>query len=355
MNYRKSQSRVVVWSVLVIISIASCGRDRTEVYDTKNNPDNYPDMAVDLIAKIESGDLTGAENITGAFGDLYTEHPELLDHSKWTRVIERLGMRFNEIADSLVEQGLAHYGDAAEYYQLSTFARPGDSTVRFRAALFDCWYRAEHASQLNLTPLVVNPTIEWPKAVEITRYFALSDTLSLEFFRTLLAQPVRERLEAAGQLDMEVVGALSPADRALVSFAGIVKELPSDVEATFARSATETQVDLIAQRVYQLGTDSYAAEAYFVARTEAPTWLTGLLVMTGADSGKTVFAIPPVEPTACWKKDKITACRQEFKFEAVAAGASIGLVDASHDPPLPYPINETQDTLYPVAAESIIP
>ena len=90
-------------SIALLTGIVASGcssSDDGPVYDTRTNPYQLPEMAVNLLDSLEHDQLVGLDAVTTAFGDLYSEHSELLDRTDWKKVIEKLGGMFKRKADS---------------------------------------------------------------------------------------------------------------------------------------------------------------------------------------------------------------------------------------------------------------
>ena len=71
-------------TILILMAAAGCGYDPQEPpYDTAANPENFPELAISLLDRIQDGRLRGFEPITNAFGDLYSSHGILLSFSSY--------------------------------------------------------------------------------------------------------------------------------------------------------------------------------------------------------------------------------------------------------------------------------
>ena len=207
---------------LLIIGLLGCGQvEEHAIYDTDDNPNDFPTPAIDLLVGLENGQLSSAEAITTSFGDLYTEHSELLDNVEWKAVIDRLGGRFAQIADSLKTLGVGAYASAGEYYQLASFARPDDPTFRRQAALFNTWLTGLQDGRIDLSTVAGETPPELTDLVDIIRYFLEADATHREFYQTFLAEPMKHLADHDDLLDAGALEQLSPADRELLSTAGL--------------------------------------------------------------------------------------------------------------------------------------
>ena len=208
---------------LLIVGLLGCGQvEEHAIYDTANNPNEFPTAAIGLLVNLENGQLANTETITTAFGDLYTRHSELLDDEDWKMVIERLGGQFGQTADSLKALGAGAYTSAGEYYQLASFARPDEPTFRRQAALFATWLTGLQDSLIDLSAITGDTTPEFDDLVDITRYFLESDATHREFYQTYLTAPMKNLADAGNLLTGEALEQLSPADRELLITADLM-------------------------------------------------------------------------------------------------------------------------------------
>ena len=327
----------------VALCLAACGGGEQRVYDVDSNPDNYPELAIDLLRDVEAGELDGAAAITEEFGELYTEHPELLDHAKWTRVIERLGTRFETRADSLVAAGLANFTKAADYYQLASFARPTDRPLRHRARQFDTWARADVASEIDLSPLKDTTTSDLAAILDAVRYFALADQLHFQMLDQHIVKPLRDHLRSTGRLSNEVLAELSPVDRALASCCGLVDDAPESLT-----SFGDPTVELLGARVRQLDTVWYAAEAYVRPLVEPTTPMEVVLELRSSGETGGAGALTIVDPESAWTRDRIMAVRGVFQFEGEVDEARLGVFEGAGDTVLQIPRVDDEDGFYPI-------
>ena len=210
---------------LLITVLLGCGQvDEQSVYDIADNPDQFPAAAIGLLVNLENGQFVGSEAITYAFGNLYTQHSELLDNQDWKVVIERLGGRFGQTADSLKDHGVGSYTDAAEYYQLGSFARPDDPNLRKQAALFATWLTGVQDTAVNLSFLTGTNAPALADIVSASRYFLEADPLHREFFEAYLSEAVKVSAGTHDLVRPEALAQLTPTDRTLLVAAGLIDE-----------------------------------------------------------------------------------------------------------------------------------
>jgi len=311
------------------ILIVGCSQKQDQaVYDTDRNPDNFPPQAVEILRNIENGTLTGGEAITEAFGDLFTQHSELLDREEWKAVVERLGVWFEKTADSLVGQGMASFGVAAEYYQLGSFARPDDTALGHDAALFACWPAARDALPEKVQALQ-NGRYGLDEVLSITRYFMLADTVREQFFETYLSGEIRKTMAESDLLGTNPSSQLGSADRALLAYAGLTEESELAKLTTFAPPA----IDLIGARVARLDSTEYRLELYFLPREVVRRELKIYLHLESTDRGATPLEIIPREPTTTWAPGRIVALSRTIHYPARLEKVAVGLADFATSPP----------------------
>jgi len=320
---------------IVFLIVSGCGFNTDEpVYDTASNPDGFPPMALTMLEDIQSGQLRGFDAIAGAFGDLYTEHTDLLDSQPWRLVIDRLGSKFSYTADSLRELGIASYREAAEYYQLASFARPQDKQLYERALTFETWRNAFDNAAINLASIVGDGDPQLVEYLAVARYFLFGGESHREFYEANLRLPFRERLKATNQLTSDKLADLDPADRCLVSYLNLTKE---PVEFNLA-SYEDPSIDLAACRVTQIDSTSFIAEAYIRPREAVSGDFTVALRMSVPDSittaenlsfNRSQLQLRPEEPTSEWKAGSILAAARQFDYPVVPCSLQVSMIDRS--------------------------
>ena len=330
----------------LVALVGGCSRKSGEIYDTTANPQNFPEAAVALVDSIQTGTLMGGPAITDAFGRLYTDHSELLDQAAWSEVVTRMGDRFKEIGDSLVTVGIPDYTMAADYYQLASFALPYDPDIQQKSTHFQTWVNASGSPRVDVGPLVDGST-DIHEVLKAMRPFALISTQSYKFLRAYLTEPLKKRLEAAGQLEPSVIESLVPVDQALAAFCGLTTKPPSTVVARFIGPT----IDVVACRVMRTGDSAYAAEAYFIPQMDEPRRLSfGLTLLTADSSLIPVELFAPV-PRNEWKKGELAAVGREFHFAPKLVGIGLGLVDATEEPSRLVDVEGRDDAAWPLEIE----
>jgi len=306
--------------ILTVALMSGCGsREDAPIYDTAANPDGFPSAAVEIVRSIEDGTLIGGEAVMNAFGNLYTQHSELLDNDKWKGLIDRLGIRFSKTADSLAQLGVGSYTLAAEYYQLGSFARPGDSTLREKASEFGCWLTPDENVKASFDALA-NSDYGLDHILRVTRYFVLGDSSHQQFFRSHVHDAFQRRIESANLLAQDEYGRLGSADRAVLAYADLAEASALNKLTTFAPPA----IDLVAARVSPLDSAEYRLELYFVPRVGIGEKLQVHLGVQSSEYGTATVNIVPKTPTTEWRQNQIAVISRKIhcpgKLEAVAVG-----------------------------------
>ncbi|MEW5795931.1 MAG: hypothetical protein AB1772_06175 [Candidatus Zixiibacteriota bacterium] len=335
--------------VLAVLCI-SCSREKTQaVYNTDQNPDQFPAQAVVIIDRIESGEMTGSAAITEAFGDLYTQHSELLDNVEWKKVIDRLGNWFEILADSLAGLGPPSFSRAAEYYQLSSFGRPEDTLRRRQAALYGCWSAATNDRNVDLTHLS-RGNYSLGDVLTAARYFLFRDTLNQQFFTTALIPRVQKQLAAAGALAPEATSQLPRADRGLLALAG----LGEIAELGKLKSFPALGIDLIAARVAQKDSATCRAEFYFLPHQSLTDSVQIYLRVDSEELGSTLLTFSPQPATTTWLPGQLVPVAWQFSHPARITQAAVGLCDFAAPRPNFFRPEGFQRDLLPLEAADIV-
>ncbi len=208
----------------ILLFLSGCGSvDDGSIYDTTANPDGFPTMALAVIEGVRDGKLADYKSVTTAFGDLYTENPDLLDQLEWNDVIQRIGDVFRFRADSLAKTGVEGFTGTAEFYQLALLGNPEDKVLQHESNLFAAWLTAEANASIPLAPLLNEDSLTLGDAIIVAGHVLTSGENGQEFFDDRLKQPIIDRLIARDQLASEVVDALSPVERDLATRAGLIR------------------------------------------------------------------------------------------------------------------------------------
>lgn len=330
---RSRKSITYLGIIIILVNLAGCGYNPEKpVYDTKANPEGFPQTACALLERIESRRLTDFESITNAFARLYGENPSLLDNDGWHKVISRLGAKFRYFGDQESEKGIEHYRRAAGYYDLAAFARPDDLSALKQSRLFSAWQQGIVDSIVETTGLDAlqsNPASLCDR-IDFVKQFTFGDSLHREFARRylvhrLLGRPGQD--EAAAD---SVINSLTTVDRAFLSYLGLADVPFDDPVAQFADSA----VDLIAYQLVRLGEHDYRAELYFVPRKRISIDYTIALWLDIDDSthtervagsGHFTFDLYPDEPTSQWEVNEVAAVGRLFTFQDTVTEMDVGL------------------------------
>ena len=338
--------RLSLFTLISIPLLIACGQEKSHaVYDTDNNPDNFPPQAVEVISRIESGALVGAEAITQAFGDLLTEHGDLLDRPEWRKAVDNMGGLFRRVADSLAAQGVGSYSLAAEYYQLGLLARPEDSTVRRLSGMFEFWQRARQAESDLVNPLD-SGSVE--TALAVARRFMWGDTLSQQFFLEYLGPEVSKRVDTTAYFIRQLLPVLPPADRALLSFAGLIKTAGLVPLTTFS----PPRIDLIGARVTQYDSSSYRAELYF--RPAEPVTAQLLVHLSLGTSYGSAWAVDFAPPMSAWRPGQCVPAVWTFEGPARFYSAEVGLSSAAGPLPVLLDQGNSQRELFLLSDSALI-
>jgi hypothetical protein len=321
--------------VTLIIIVSGCGLNSEEpVYDTASNPDGFPAMAISLLENIESGELRGFDAIAGGFGDLYTEHTDLLDSEPWRAVVDRLGSKFGYIADTLREQGIEFYRDAAEYYQLASFARPQDKQLYHRAATFETWRRAFESDAIDVASVVDGTKPDLETYLAVARFFAFGDEAHRAFFDEDLRVILHDRLRKADQLTPAKIAELDAIDHCLAVHLGLTQEPIEQRLAAFA----DPSIDLAACRITQVDTTSFIAEAYIVPREQVTGELTVAIRMSLSDTlgpsmnpklNYSQLQLRPEIPSSEWELGGLVTAARQFDYPGAPASLQVSIIDHS--------------------------
>ncbi len=313
--------------ILLLIGLLGCGQvEDDRVYDTDANPDQFPQMAIRLLENVEADRLIGAAAITDAFGELFTEHSDLLDREDWKAVIDRLGLRFGHMADSLKSLGFGSYGLAAEYYQLGAFARPQDTALSGRAKLFACWPPAIDNKFVDLASLTGDapPTTEaW---LNITRYFALGDSFQRQFYRSELQSSVKDGFDPSAS------GQLPTADRALLIATGLLEDGGLETLASF----TGAPIDLVACQIRQFDSSTYRAELFLRPTGEIESELQARVHLEFADKERLVVYFTSLPPVDQWTANQLLAGSAVFEAAEGPARMWVSLYDLAENEYVPF-------------------
>ena len=243
--------------VIGVFFVIGCGYDPEKpVYDTSANPDGFPEDACQLLDRVEAGQLATFDLITEAFADLYLDHQELLENRKWHDVIGRLGSKFTHRADELTGRGVNYYSQAAGFYSLASFARPGDREAEKKSALFATWERTVKTLGAGEMALLRNASLA--DRLGFLRHFVFGDEDQRRFAAQYLTSQLIDPLLTGDQTSKLALRTLSKSDKAFLEF------LPRPRETQFEPVArwNDPDLELIAYNVTRLDTNLVRAEIY---------------------------------------------------------------------------------------------
>lgn len=341
-SYRSTPTAALFASLTTLLIslmlLTGCGINPDEpVYDTVNNPDNFPDQAVSLVANIQSGQLGESDAIIDAFSDLYSENPGLLGHNEWKEVVLKLGIKLRHKADQLAKEGLVGYSKAAGLYQVAAFARPHDPRVLAMDKLFSRWQgeasdslislgRAERSSRTDLGIIVAE--------IEQLKRFQFADSLSTEFARLYLHNLLFEPFTSDRTRADAIFDNLSRPEKAFLHSIG-VSDRP--LETSIGRF-DQPKIDLVAVDLIKLTGSEYRAEVYFLPRESISDDLTVAFWVDSHDTlpgGQAASAnyfpydINPVEASSKWPTDQVSVAYRKFSFDWPISAVSVGLYSQS--------------------------
>lgn len=319
--------RTVSLVCLIAIFSLGCSSDQpAEIYDTKANPLNFPEQAVQLLEDVESEKLVTLEEISEAFADLYTSNSALLDNDQWRDIIDRLGVRLGTKANQLVKQGLEGYVRAADYFALAAFARPDDAALGEMREMF--------TPMMLLAPSLSDPAF-WggqslkAKIAILQRFYAFGAD-GRRFADNFLA----ERLITPA--DLAAASGLTTADRAFLAVAGL-REMDSD---TALLKFENPRLSLVAFNFNPIDTNMYQAEFYFSIkeRPESDLTLAFRLVSpepageSGASDRVAPYDFDPVPSSKNWMPGSMVMASRTIHYPETVKEVTFGLVDRNSNP-----------------------
>lgn len=318
---------------LTLCLLAGCGYSPEKpAYDTAANPKGFPAAALDLINKVESGELTTYRPIIDAFGDLYTNHSDLLENRAWLAVVEKLGAKFRYRADSLAARGIKYYTEAAGLYQLAAFARPYDDRAARLNAMFTVWSEAVNDRQVPSVALISPQSLSVAERVDLYRHFLFADSSSAQFADLFL----RDRLFEE-RLGTDRLMRLNTVDRAFLAAAGIV-ESPR-IDSVIARFE-DPGIELVACAIATMSPEWYRLEAYFRPVEDVDDDLTvafriqrPLKVKKGSMASEEIlpFDFKPQVPSTEWPTGRVMAAYERFYLPGSTGTPVLGLYTGDSD------------------------
>lgn len=303
---------------LLILPLTGCGYNPDKpVYDTKANPDNFPQASLTLLDNVESGHLDDYSTISEAFGELYMNHPDLLDNDKWQKVINTLGIKFRYKAEQMAAKGVEYYTRAKGLYTLASFARPNDLQLKDISRLFSVWQESLEDTTLSIykeAKLKQNLTYQLTR---VKRY-VFGDSLQKEFAKQYLIEQVISPLVKDNPGDTDN---LSVADQAFLS----VLELGKLTDVKSLVKFTKPSCDLIAYELLKNGHDSYKVILYFIPEEKIneelnisfriDTHYTDMPDEYEQRTGEHPFDFIPENPSNTWLPRQVNAVWYDFTFQ----------------------------------------
>jgi len=325
--------------LLLVILTAGCGEydPQKPVYNTADNPENYPEMAINLLNGIENGSLVGYDPIILTFADLYTEHGELLDNDKWAEIVKRLGLKFKYYADSLLPEGINKFYPVAEWYGLAAFARPDDETIKQAGELFAVWKKEVDDSTLASNFNKPGYEAEFSEQLDLLRYFIYNDSLHREFGREHLVPALLGLYTAGNPVDTSITEHLSLPDKAFLTYLGFYDKPIGEKLINY----TEPEINLVTAQIRPLGDDWFRIELYFLPKDSVTVDYTIALRgnITGevpnlGNQGRNIipFDIAPEIPSSQWVKDKLAVAFHTFYYPGAKGRFSVGLYEKGTNP-----------------------
>ncbi len=319
----------LVLGLIILSGWLSCGRSshsEERVYDTQQNPYNFPAQACSLLDSLENRELTGYDAITAAFSSLYENHVELLDDKQWHDIIRRLGGKFARLAQEEVEGGILHFSRAAGYYRLASFAKPDDERLAHLRDMFSCWSKALDKTHLDSAALaaILSENDNFAARLEIVKNCLFVEDGCEELVHEYLLPELFPSKNFPS-------GTLSFTDSLLASAVGIL-DTPTTLPHGY--SFADSAVELVSYQVLPLSDTLYRAEVYFfVHKTPVADYtiaLRGIINYTDTLSHQErTFVLPldlsPEPPTSRWRKGTIVAEGKFFTLPALPQQLAVGL------------------------------
>jgi hypothetical protein len=347
--YLKGDMRRIAIILSLAAIVSGCGYNpEKKAYDTAANPQGFPQKALQLVDGVESGRLGTIDSITSMFADLYTDNPELLDNPEWRTVVTRLGSKFKFKAEQYSSQGPASFDEAADFYTLASFARPGDSRLAARKSLFETWEQAVNDSIVSPPLLSDTHPASLPEKLTLLKYFMLSDSVHREFGQSYLLPQLIDVRMVSNALKSDSEGGISLSDRCFLLSLGFKGKLPTQSLATFS----EPKVDLTSVRISKQAGNWYAAELYFIPREKIDSDFHIAFRLAAPDSSNHVLSLTktldflPEDKTTKWHPGSVVAAYRRFTYDGGPTQVQVGLYQKSADSVHFVPLRDSGSPLY---------
>jgi len=326
---RTTFKQYLIVLALLTLPLTGCGYNPDKpVYDTKANPDNFPQASLTLLDNVESGLLNDYSTISEAFGELYMNNPNLLDNDKWQNVINTLGIKFRFKAEQMVEKGVEYYTRARGFYTLASFARPNDEQLKKLSRLFSVWQENVEDTSLSIYKEVKLKQNLIYQLKRVKRY-VFGDSLQKVFARNYLIEQVISPLLKDNPGEKEN---LSVADQAFLSTMELGK-LSDEMKPLV--KFNEPNCDLIAYELFKNGQDSYKIVLYFIPEEKIneelnisfriDTHYTDMPVDHEQRTGEHPFDFIPENSSNTWQPRQVNAIWYDFTFQGPINAFFVGL------------------------------
>ena len=318
----------LVISITALLTLGCSQNDPNQIYDTAANPLNFHSSAIELIQALDQDKLVGLDNITEAFGNLYTEHSELLDQPEWKNIVSRLGTRFGSQGDRYHAAGMGSYTLAAEYYQLGSFARPDDADLRRKAEYFSFWINAARTAPAALEAVIAGQAPTFEGLTGLLRSFLLTDTTGRRFYSEELRIGLTGSLATSSLLAADSLQNRAAADLALLNLAGLTG---SDQRPEPLWTVGPPAIDVLAARLSQTDSITYLVEMYFVPREPIDSLMKVMVRLEGGSTPRDPLEFLPSPPTFNWPVDSIAVVAGVFRYAEPITGADIAVAEIRQD------------------------
>ena len=325
--------KIIIIIIAVLFFILGCGYNpKDPVYDTKNNPNNFPKQAILLLDKIDQVGLSQPDSIIEAFSNLYLSEQSLLENNQWKEIVSTLGLKFRYCADLLVEDGIEKYSQAVGYYTLASFARPGDLKLSAKQKLFATLTNELSEYFINSKNNYKNEKLSFTDTralIDSFKNYYFKDSIHQEFSVKYLKNELLIPLVNHSSFKKDIIDSLSNSDKAFLKKLEVYNFKIKEPLTEFV----QPEISLIAKNLIELDSNNFRIELYFIPREKIEEEYTIAFWVDTSDSldliqGKasySPFDFLPSEPTSNWKVDNIYIASQKFSFGTPFVSMSVGL------------------------------
>ncbi len=327
-----SMKNNIIYLLLFSILIGCGYNPEDPVYDTQKNPNNFPKQAVLLLDEIDREHLTHPDSIIEAFSNLYLSEQSLLENNQWKEVISTLGLKFRYRADLFAKDGIKQYAQAAGYYQLASFARPGNLRLSAKQKLFATFTDEAAAYFISSKNNYENENLVYTDTralIDSFKNYYFKDSTHQGFAVKYLQNELLLPLVNHRSFKKEIKDSLSDSDKAFLEKLEIYNFKSDKPLAEFE----QPEISLIAKKLVKLDSNDFRIELYFVAQEKIENDYTIAFWVDTSDSldliqGKASYSpidFLPSEPTSHWKVDDIYIASHKFSFGEQFVSISVGL------------------------------